>query len=195
MFEGSSVDDLVAMLRNTVVRYDNKWTLVKEILDEKTIKVHFLKTREEDIVLLNDPLLCVDAPNIGYVNGNQTAVYCYRRPTRQYRQGIHREQLFFQNATSDKQETLRRYLYEWSEKSLIALLSHKYYSVDEAIKVIENEGYEAAAVSKAFAISKGGSVLYKGEEIGLIDFDTKFITLKRNKKYLSWLWELKNESV
>lgn len=97
-----NVDDLQTKFVSTICMYDGQAVFVKQVAEKADkrftlfIVNHGKYTRGKHIELTDPAFNYVDF-NIGYANYQKRCVWWYRKPIRQYRQGLKSEQMGYRN--------------------------------------------------------------------------------------------------
>lgn len=138
-------------------------------------------------IKLNDPALNYRDFNIGYANQGHYAVWWYRRPIRQYRQGLKKDQMGFKMSMNDYgiEETFGY------SKPYINMLKNHYPDLPQCDAQLRGMVYKTIAFHKDFALSwdevHSDFILeYRGRKIGCsVGKDLKQYNLLAPAEYLA----------
>lgn len=192
MLSYDNLEDVRAKLNGTLCFYAGKAILVKEcytgqqgIDNEMFAKEYLAKFpkfdpkkdfavslmepggRAKRFVLLSDPLLNYMDFRLGYVNHAQVAVWWYRQPIRQYKQGLKHEQLGYQCSNKAYQGH-----FDFSFSRPVADMMENTYPVfADAVGRVKAGDANICAFHKNFAVSwdvvhQDVILEYKGRQIG-----------------------------
>lgn len=124
--------------------------------------------KEAEIIDVHDPDFRYRDYNLGYCNGH-TATWWYRRPSRQYQQGLKAEQMRFYTETGlGTPKVSFSFL-----KMYVDMLKNKYISFEEAQKLTRDGKMPIAAWNRDFAVqwSPADSMYYleyRASRIGIM---------------------------
>lgn len=188
-----NIDDVKSKLVGTIVYYDGVPVVVKaaDFHPEGgfgVITSTHLVGRTTVMRKIDDPLLNYMKFNLGYSNNNHGAVWWYRVPQRQYRQGLKAEQMRY---TCSERSLNPGYNFQATE-SINRMLLNKYPDIDTIEKKFrDNEVNTVMAFHKNFAMSYDRIhddmvVEYKGQLIGCIakEFGRDQPTFKLMNEYI-----------
>lgn len=152
-------------LHGTICYYDGRAVMVKEITynygkdDPNHEKPPAIGARIFHIdgskpgafvVSLDDPKFQFMEYNTGYINFSGYALWYYRVPHRQWKQGLHRSQ--FQMRDYSKLMDYHDFDNFGSNEFTAAMLENRYPSFKEALATLENPNYLKMAFHKDFAL-------------------------------------------
>lgn len=154
----------------------------------EVICTKLLKGPNETVVKLEE--IDCNTPRLGYINNNKSSTYCTRMPTRHYKQGLNKNNVFFRGQFVNP-----------TSKPFALMLTNHYPTAYEANKLGENMGccfgftYDfAAGVSKD---SKERNVLFfRGNRVGNVNInnDNGFVKAILNDRY-KFLEEMMKEQM
>lgn len=123
--------------------------------------------------------MVLSSPPLGYCNLTSYATYASRLAKREsWKQGINYNNLHFKNNGKDS------VTFEELSKTILG----EYPTILEAIKLCKEEKVSSVAFSRNFALNSGGKILYRGrEDVGVVDFNRKNISLYEDKFFLKEL--------
>lgn len=174
-----NLDDVKSKLVGTIVYYDGTPVIVKSAeVDEGELAVQItnhLSARGTSIKKITDPLLNYMKFNLGYANYSHGAVWWYRVPHRQYRQGLKHEQMRY----SISERALNPGHTFQAGNSVNEMLLNKYPSIETIEEKIRDSATPVMAFHKNFAMSwdrvhKDMIVEYKGQIIGCMSGHHEF---------------------
>lgn len=195
IFEGTTIDDLRTILLECIFLYKGNPVRVLRIDDEQSVTAYDFQAHNHIKIALNDPEMSYEPFPLGFVNGPKEAAYMLRLPIRQYRQGLHSENTSIVSLGERQRRDWHLGIFQ-ENKYIMQVAKGIYPSLAEAIdEICKDEKIVSRAISRNFAIENTGSLFFKDARVGLIDFDTGQPMFMRNKQYLSWIWECRNESV
>lgn len=179
-----NVDDVHGKFVDTICYYDKKAVVVKnaQVDPDKPGKyilaVYGLGGRGK-LISLHDPLFSYKPFNLGYMNNEEVAVYWYRRPLKQYRQGLKADQMH--SSTSHK-NFYHDHGFSFN-KACVAMLENTYPSLDECKAVVDDGAKVSCAFHKDFALSwdkihHDFVIEYRGQQIGNLHRDDRSNILK-----------------
>lgn len=168
-----NLEDVVSKFTGTVCVYDNKAVLVKSanyLEDEPhvyTLAINQYGVRNAKTIKLSDPALNYTDFNIGYANQNMFASWWYRRPTRQYRQGLKGDQMGVRLADNNIDPGHFNF-----NGPFVAMLENSYPSTEECKKFLKDRALYSVAFHRNFALSYDNLhedfiVEYKGRQVGI----------------------------
>ena len=171
-----NLEDVKSKLVGTIVYYDDVPVVVKaaDLYPEDgslaVVITNHLAARGTSIRKIDDPLLNYMKFNLGYANYAHGAVWWYRMPHRQYRQGLKNEQMRY----SISERGMNPGHSFQAGNSVNEMLLNKYPSIEtieEKLKDADRDHSIVMAFHKNFAMSydkihKDMIVEYKGSVIG-----------------------------
>jgi hypothetical protein len=149
-----NLNDVTAKFVGTICYYKDEPVYVKAAFhdddDPKLFRLSVARLGENsEIIDLHDPEFRYYGYNIGYSNGPGCATWWYRRPAKQYQQGLKAEQLrFFSETGLGQPKTGFQF-----NKTYINMLKNSYISIEEAKKLTRDGNTHSAAWHRDFAIS------------------------------------------
>lgn len=167
-----TLDDARAKLLGTFCYYKGKAVYVKALDpagDDWSMLVYDVggTAGSRQQVLVSDKDFQASEFRIGYANFSNAAVFYYRIPARQYRQGLKAEQV----GVSMSNPNWRHEIQFSSNRSIKDMMEGNYPTLEDAKKRITDELTEVMAFHKDFAISRNRIhndfiVEYKGTQVG-----------------------------
>lgn len=167
-----NLDDVNGKFAGTICYYDKVPVVIKQAVNDTDqagkfkLLVSSLTTKGKYIDL-TDPKFNYRDFNLGYTNHMMGAVWWYRRPTRQYRQGLKREQMGWRS--SNKQEALDEAF--GFNKVFCAMLENRYPNLETVKDTLLMHKIKSAAFHRDFAITydeihEDFILEYRGTKIG-----------------------------
>ena len=166
-----TVEDAKTKLANSICYYDGKAILVKSILgndlEPENLKVQFINLEgNQKTVKLLDPLLNYTHFNIGYTNQVCRAVWWYRKPIRQYTQGLRYTQMNYVTSDGSDNEILFQYSTETAR-----MLENVYPTFEECQEKLVEGRSDSIAFHQHFGMSFDNLhddfiIEYRGRKIG-----------------------------
>lgn len=194
-----NIDDAVSKLSGTIIYYGKQPVVVKQVqydeddpdpVGNKKFQVVCTKTLTgrsgHQIAKLNDPLLNYKRFNLGYANYEHGSVWWYRKPVRQYRQGLKNDQLKYLVGEG----SIDFGFGFQPSKPIEAMLTNMYPDKDEILKFIIDSPGTVRAIHKDLAVKwdkvhQDMVLEYKGRLIGCTDKNFSNIKLMDDHKYLT----------
>jgi hypothetical protein len=175
-----NVEDASGKLLGTIIYYDDRPCIVKDVsytfldsnMSEQEILLILSKGftgRGTQTVNLSDPKLNYMRYNLGYANFPANAVWWYRVPYRQYRQGLRHDQVRYR--TSKAFDIGFNFN---SNKHIEAMLMNRYPSITEAVEQVRQQEDLVVAFHKDVGVSwdklhKDVLIEFKGQVVGCAD--------------------------
>lgn len=161
-------------LYGTICMYDGKAAMVREVnsvnLDDKppftvTLKVH--DVRNSVVCGLDDPRFSFRNYNIGYANQGPCSVWWYRKPIKQYQQGLKSSQL---SHVYSKPEFYGHARWDYC-KSISDMLEGKYPTKDEVAERLRAGdslviGFHRDMAASWDALHRDFIIEYRGKTVG-----------------------------
>lgn len=147
-----NLNDVTSKFVSTICYHKNEPVFVKTAFHGDDDPKQFILSvaqlnKDAEIVEVHDPDFKYRDYNLGYCNSN-TATWWYRRPSRQYQQGLKAEQMRFYTETGlGTPKTNFGFL-----KPYIQMLKGEYMSLDEAQKNTRDGKMPVAAWHRDFAV-------------------------------------------
>ena len=187
-----NLEDVKSKLAATIIYHDKIPVYCKTALCDGYGKEFFLqitKSLSSKVITqvpLVDPKLNWTEYNIGYTNHECGALWWYRKPIRQYRQGLKNEQMGY--IASEK--TYNPGAGFGINKSVEAMLLNQYPDIDEIEKKLKDTEVPVVAFHKDFALSwdkihKDMLIEHKGKLIGCMQGKLSKIQLADDYEYLT----------
>lgn len=112
-------------------------------------------------------------PKTGYIQHKKEALYFTRRPERQWKRGIHANNCEFNNPKDQYRLRVNTNNQPCFDKIREAF-NPRYYTLKEALDLLQNKKYESVALSRNMAISLGKPdndyiLWYRYGAVGLVD--------------------------
>lgn len=196
-----TLEDLVGMLRNSIVMYGKHPVFILGITEDKYKKsgkkfsflVHNLNTQELETIPSDDGAeFSPPGRRLGYVNIMGTCVYAVRQPVRRYKVGFSTENLkvtLIDVKINFSRDLVTAPFRELTSKSIAQAMLNKYPTFCQAIKRVKGSDF-AVAFDKQFAIDHDFRIHYKNTVVGKVASDAKSveeIVFNKGKEYLSQL--------
>lgn len=198
-----NLNDVQTKFVNTICMYGDKAIYVKSIAHDDpdnpgkdfSILAQF-SSGKTNVIKLSDPKFNYTNFNLGYINTNYMASWWYRKPIRQYRQGLKRDQMGYIIANLhmqvDKAFGFDGYF--------SAMLENRYSSIDRCLKILKGPNPPVShAFHKDFALQwdelhESCVVEYQGVKIGVSIDDRyrKFRLINDYKHLEEYLKEVLN---
>lgn len=186
-------DDVKTKLGQTIIYYKGQAVFVKDIQPipneagdiyiDYTLSIAFQDKRNMQKVKLSD----VDNLNylkyqLGYANFHGTAIYWYRKPVKQYKQGLKADQMHYKIA--DGNQMMQDQPWNFN-RPVIDMLEGRYPTFKEAKELIKMGVAKVLAFHKDFAFSHNPvfdefELEYKGVKIG---HTPDFVNINLTDKY------------
>ena len=155
MLHYDNLEDTKAKLEGTICMYDGEAVRVQEIgladADGKLPYTVYLKCKggKGRNISLDDPKFEFRNFNLGYANQGTVAYWWYRRPLKQYRQGLRSDQMASLYAKPDWYGHQR-----WDyNNSIISMLENAYPSLETCEKSLKDEQSHCRAFNRDFSVS------------------------------------------
>lgn len=195
MFKDTTIEDLTTILKNTLIRFEERPVIVSEITWEyNLLLLDCLNGGVIQEIPVEDERLNYEPVPLGMVESNNRCVYVSRLPSRQYRQGLHQDNIHIVNVD-------QQYMIDRGEVSSIRRMTHKgllncvinqYAPINAVLDAVFDKEYEEGvvfkAVSRLFAINNNGSIFFKDKNVGVFNIDNGKPTFLNNYRYLNYLW-------
>jgi len=209
MFENTTLGDLRTILCSSIVRYDNRPTLIVNILDgeeENPLRCIHIDRGEEVYTHWNDPKWNFEPVPLGFINGDNLkgTIYSYRVPNRQYRVGLSSENLHtetlasscgtqaFHNSLRDSATVLRRGIATSRKNTALSrCIAGEYPSVANALDTLDKGIKYSIGVSRDFAIDGNFCLFFRTDMVGIVK-DNGQPSFSRGRDYLQRFWEKAN---
>lgn len=188
------LEDVNQKFTGTVVMYDKKAVVVKSVSQDPENPGQFIlhtaipQARETVLIHLLDPALNYQRFDIGYANGGMYSGWWYRKPNKQWSQGLKANQMGWKVSTPGGTPHDN---FSFS-KPFIKMLEGVYPSIEECKKTLmnKNEGIVTTAFHKDFALSfddlhEDFLLEYHGIRIGTsMDKELKQFKIKSEARHL-----------
>lgn len=171
--------DYEARLNGGVVFFKKKPVYVYATNSGKIELFTFPDNERIGVVHPQDENLDISAPKLGFVNIGGKAVYCYRRPLRQYKQSL---QVTAITTFTPMRKEVTSAGDIFNTKQFADMLIGKYPNMDAALKFVREKKRGSMAFNRNMCVSRDSfdiyHVFFKTEEIGIIeDVTSKVITV------------------
>lgn len=148
-----NLEDVNSKFTGTIVYYDKKAVVVKQAAPSEAEKGEFMlmiapPSGRGRFIPLKDPALNYRDYNLGYANGDWYAPWFFRRPLKQYRQGLKRDQLQW-NLSDPNIHLDDNFGYS---KTYIAMLENVYPDREQVKQLLMDQNVKTAAFHKDFAL-------------------------------------------
>ncbi len=170
-----NINDVNGKFVGTICYYDKKAVFIKEAGKDGdgdfVVWIQFANGTRGRFVKLTDPAFSYRDFNIGYSNNNQYAVWWYRIPHKQYRQGLKKDQMscFCPEIPHAGME----YPFQFN-KPFALMLQNEYPNIQEASKLLRDaeEGRSIVAFHRDFALKwdrmhQDHILEYRGNQVGV----------------------------
>jgi hypothetical protein len=180
-YETASLDDLKTILLASIIRYKGEPAYVRDVL--QTAKGFYLTISDlENLnaqrnVLLVSRFLDFTPVPLGYCNTPTGAIYLSRKPSRNYRQGLHHNNVHFKGLMYESNYFGR--IGSMADPALVPTIKGDYPSLRKAVDLVQ-EHKISHAFSRVGAISPEGEVLFKGNVVGYVEAASAVIALRWN---------------
>ena len=185
-----NLEDVQSKFAGTVCMYDDKAALVKsasisaEDASSYVLSIQAWNTPRGKQIKLLDPKFKYTSFNLGYANNGMYAGWWYRKPAKQYRQGLKADQLFAR--TSDPNIGCGHF--NWSS-AFARMLENVYPTLEQSHKAVVDQLATVSAFHKDFAISWDSMhedyvIEYRGIKIG-VSPNLKEFKLRAEHRYLT----------
>ena len=206
MFEKTTLNDLKNILCSSVVRHNNRPAIIQNIGEDgdKPMWAHYIDKGEEFFSHWNDPAWNFEPVPLGFANSdNQVGtLYIYRVPNRQYRVGLHNDnvkaaQLTTSCDTEFGKMRMRELASQFSRGvslskkniSLAKCISGVYPSINEAFELLESGKKTSIGISREFAVDGNFCLFFRTDMVGVIG-ENGVPTFSRGRNYLNRFWEM-----
>lgn len=171
-----NLEDVQAKFQQTICYYEKKSVMVKSahyaenaegVKDGNKFQLAITPlSGRVKIIQLEDPALNYKEFNLGYANCGQYAVWWYRKPIKQYRQGLKRDQLAF----SSSEPYIDGMEFTFS-KNYTMMLENDYPNMEAVEKWLRDKKVKIMAFHKDFALTwdyihEDFILEYRGSKIG-----------------------------
>ncbi len=182
-----NLDDVQTKFSGTICYYDDKAVLVKsasvplEKPGQYFLGICALNGRAKPIEL-TDPKFRYRDYNLGYANVGVYSVWWYRRPIRQYSQGLKRNQMGYLTSGIMPDDSFN------FARPYTAMLENSYPSIDDCQKLLVDQKAQVVAFHRDFALSQdiihNDFILeYRSKKIGATTASRK-LRLSKEANYL-----------
>ena len=183
-YETASLDDLKTILLSSIIRYKGEPVYVRDVL--QAAKRFYLKIsnldnlNEQRNVLLISRFLDFTPVPLGYCNTPTGAVYLSRKPSRNYRQGLHHNNVHFKGLMYEDNYFGR--IGSMADPVLVPTIKGDYPSIRKAVDFVQGAKI-SCAFSRVGAISPEGEVLFRGQVVGYVEASSATIALRWSCEY------------
>lgn len=186
------LQDVEQKFSGTVVMYKDKAVLIKTVSPDEEKAGHFRLhslaqgARSYEYINLFDPALNYQRFNIGYANGGGVASWWYRKPHKQWSQGLKSNQMGYKvgNPGTGPHDNFN------FQKPFTNMLENIYPDIETCKKALMNKDGTSMAFHRDFALSFDDLhddylLEYHGQRIGTsIDSQLKQFKIKSEAKHL-----------
>ncbi len=175
--QDASVADLKMMFENTVVKRNNIPVFIHSVNNNRKVDFINLGNSDEGYASIEDGFWDFKPVSTGYVNIMDYSFYITRIPRRQYKQGLHHENIKIgYNCPYDdqRQSTAFERVKSLRCKPLYNTINNVYPSLQQALELLEDECVDVA-FDRQFSVDKGGRVYYKTRYVGDVDKAGKIV--------------------
>ncbi len=184
MYEEASVDDLVQIFAETVVRYKQQPVYIQTVRANKRLKVLQLDTMSVlDDIPVSDANFDFAPVPLGFCNHKENAFYLSREPRRQYKQGLNPKNLNVYQILPVPRDVVQE-IAMCKGRSLSHCIQGLYPDLKQAIKCVLEKDYKSIAFDRRWAIDENLSLYFKRNKVGVIDADDHKPTFTRPFTYL-----------
>lgn len=188
MAKFDNLDDVIGKFSGTICMYDKHAAIVKQA--NQLADGAFVLSLQSTVmgraksIKLDDPLLQYQDFNLGYANQNGYAHWWYRRPLKQYKQGLKAEQM---QSVSSVRDVERGHFGFTSAHC--AMLENVYPTLDECHRNLKDGLVRTYAFHRNFGMSwddmhEDFIIEHKGVRVGVTP-DLKRFKLRDEYKYLA----------
>lgn len=160
-----TVADVKLRLNASVVRVKERPVLVLDANDNGTVSVYVIDTGDRIYVKVKD--LELKPVPLGYVNSREAGlIYCMRKPTRRYKQGLTNENLVATDVYSGQEIRINL-----KSEELSYTIQGKFPSIEECFTKVREGVTKALAFTREWAVAHIKdelSILYKGSVVGYV---------------------------
>lgn len=154
-----NLEDVHSKFSGTIVIYDGKAARVNSVhkhvddegnqTDEFRLSISYYQSRNSKAIPLDDPKLNYKEYSIGYVNGGSIASWWFRKPQRQYYQGLRGSQMGWRTSAPN---AMPHSNFDFA-KPFVAMLEGNYPSMQECEAMLRAGNMSIIAFHRDFAIS------------------------------------------
>lgn len=184
-----NLDDVNSKFNGTICRYKGEPVSVIEVLPSENTPGSYmlrLKSVQERALLsieITDPAFSFRDFNIGYSNWQNYAVWWYRKPLKQYQQGLKKNQVGFRALNYDQDLQ-----FGWNN-SCIKMLQNQYPTMETCHRAITTAGHINMAFHRDFALfalpdEPMVGLEFRGRPVGKGSTDLQKFDLKPECSYL-----------
>ena len=172
-----NIDDVQSKFHQTICYYENKVVLVKganlradnfgnPLMTKFDLVIAHYQAKNKTIGL-EDPKFNYTEYNLGYANSGLYSIWWYRKPVKQYKQGLRPEQMGF-SASIEIYDKIDPFGFH---KSCVDMLENNYPDLNAIEKPLRDTAVNTIAFHKDFALSfdrihEDFILEYKGNKIG-----------------------------
>lgn len=162
--------DLRLILQGSLLKIGNSVYFCEEVGDENLSLLHIMSGEREIAPIESVDIMQPYLGPLGYMNTEDGAGYVARQPRRQYRAGIHPNNIIVQYPDSDISERLLDRISTRIHRGITTPLflqtnEDQYMSVEEAAqKAVERESM--FAINRLFAVDYLGAFFFKTKRVG-----------------------------
>lgn len=169
-----SVSDLRQMFSDTIVRYNKNPVYIAHISNNRFVDCVNIGNGKEFTVAFDDVGWDFKPINTGYVNIQGFALFITRMPLRQFKQGLHHDNIKIK-LNSNRDDGRLRKAYDRVRglncRPIYQMAKNIYPSIQQAIELLEDNNVEVA-FDRQFAINSAGDLFYRSELVGNVDMET-----------------------
>lgn len=170
-----NLDDVIGKFAGTICLYDKKPVIVKSALNgehpgEFTLNIYTQGASRGKQINLHDPAFSYRDFSLGYANQDAVALWWYRRPLKQYQQGLKGDQLGWCTTLAPHSFALH---YSFSlKKPFTDMLENIYPHNTEVEKALIDQQAKVRAFHRDFAVSwdnlhEDCVLEYRGKKVGV----------------------------
>lgn len=181
----ASHQDLRQMFDKSIVTYDTHPIFIHHVNDDKSVDVSSLGNNKEARLHLSDEKFDFTPVSLGYVNVQGSCFYLTRVPRRQWKQGLHHDNVeikYHEAGYPEDRRWMSAYnrIKELSCKPLYNTIKNIYPTLEEAVNLLQED--REVAFDRQFAINKDFIIFYKAQAVGY--YNDGEIVFNANKEFL-----------
>lgn len=195
MYEDASIEDIRTILKGSLIQFKKEPVIVSEIsvLRTATIKGINPKKKFAEEVALDHPDLDVTPVKLGMCNHGGAAFYTYRRPVRQFSQGLNSGNFSVVDHTKSGKDLAKKEILQFKAKSLYSCIIGEYPDLNKVLETLNEEKPDeevkvfSLAFSRVFSIDHEMNLFFKMDRVGIINHENGKPVLLKNKGFLKEL--------
>jgi hypothetical protein len=189
MFEDSGAGDIEQAFYKTVIRHKGQPVFVDATAVGSLQVSPLMDKGDSYTVKLNDKELDFTPVPLGMADVNNTTCYLFRKPSRQWKQGLFSANIDFYQIDPQPQPGLKTKIITLRFQGLVDCILGHYPTIDDAIKSFESSKANSRALSHDFAITKELELYFRDRLVAVVDDENGKPKFKRSNKFLNMLFE------